>query len=153
MSLNKLSELAKREHILYSHDESPILESEIESDTTWLITKVLLPITAILITVTAILSAYLLTIYFRKIVTIVALQEVIPIVKSQFDFIYKKQTNKPPASNLYWNNHRLEALWTLSVLILVCLKIYKRFQQYRRYQSSTFIIGLQLTSDNDSSRV
>ena len=78
-----------------------------------------------------------------------ALQEVIHTVKAQFDFIYEKRTDKPMVSNLYWTNYRLEALWTTSVLILMCFKVYKRFQQYRRYQSSTFIIGLELPSDND----
>ena len=78
-----------------------------------------------------------------------ALQEVIHTVKAQFDFIYEKQTDKPTVSNLYWTNYRLAALWTISVLILICFKVYKRFQQYRRYQSSAFIIGLELTSDND----
>ena len=100
MSLNKLSELAKREQILYSHNESPILEGEIESDTTWLITKVLFPITAIVITLTAISSAYLLTKHFPIMVAIAALQVVIATVKAQFDSIYEKQTDKSPASNL-----------------------------------------------------
>ena len=110
MSLNKLSELAKREQTIYSHYESPILEGEIEYDTTRLITKVLFPITAIVTALTAILSAYLLTKHFHIMVAIAALQEVIPTVKAQFDFIYEKQTDKPPVSNLYWTNYWLEAL-------------------------------------------
>ena len=72
------------------------------------------------------------------------LQEVIHTVKSQFDFIYEKQTDKPTVSYHYWTNYRLEALWTISGLILICLKVYKRFQQYRRYQSSAFIMVLNL---------
>ena len=95
MSLNKVSELAKREQILYSHYESPIIEGEIESDTTWLVTKVLFLITAIVTTLTVILSAYLLRTNFPIMVAIAALQEVIPTVKAQFDFIYEKQTDKP----------------------------------------------------------
>ena len=34
-------------------------------------------------------------------VAIAALQEVIPTVKAQFDFIYEKPTDTPPVSNLY----------------------------------------------------
>ena len=52
MSLYKLVDLAKRDQTLYSHYESPIIEGKIESDTTWLITKVFFPILAIITTIT-----------------------------------------------------------------------------------------------------
>ena len=33
------------------------------------------------------------------------------------------------------------------------MKLYKRFQQYRKFQSSTFSIGLELTSDNNECEI
>ena len=50
-------------------------------------------------------------------VTLTALQE----VKAQFEFIYEKQTETQPSPILilYWTDYRLEAPWTISVLILI----------------------------------
>ena len=73
MSLNKLSELAKREQALYSHYESTIIEKAIESDTTWLIAKVLFPISVIIATFTAISSDHLLTKHFTIMITLATL--------------------------------------------------------------------------------
>ena len=44
MSLNKITDMAKREQTIYSHYEAPIIEGELEAGSTWLITKVLFPI-------------------------------------------------------------------------------------------------------------
>ena len=76
-------------------------------------------------------------------------QDIIPTAKTQFDFTYEIQTQTPSILIPYWTDYRLEALWTISVLIVIGMKIYKRFQQYRKYQSSAFIIGLAFTSEKD----
>ena len=81
------------------------------------------------------------------------MQESISAVNALFDFIYKKQTERPAILALYWTDYRLEALWIISVITLIGLILYKRFHRYRKFQSSTFIIGLELTSDNNECEI
>ena len=57
MSINKITDMAKREQTIYSHYEA-IIEGELEAGSTWLITKVLFPILAIITALTAISSFY-----------------------------------------------------------------------------------------------
>ena len=71
-------------------------------------------------------------------VAIAVLQEVIPSVKAQFDFIYEKQTDKPPVSNQlqfrsivdHFGPHSdlLEGLQTLSTIlpIPILCRLYHR---------------------------